>query len=583
MAEPQERECAVCTNDFTTPKILPCGHLLCRECVITWMDSKADAGCPLCRCPIVEQSDRSSSVTVDALPTDFVMEALVESARVLSKDHLCCVCEDVRADFICMQCQDMMCSACAKVHKKMSISRSHDVESVSTVTPERLAASRPALCADHGDKQADSFCFCHRLVVCKSCKVQKHSECLKVSDFDFEIHSAENSLTHLTKILVEAEQKLEQVIGQVTSRLQEVDVSEQEDMSQVDKICECLQTLVEDFRMRLMEKTRTSHLQIRNSLRDVKTNFSNRLGKVTSHRHIVTRATAVSPRPAVIHMTQALTDRVNSLDLSSHFEDVWVKPLLSAKWCLEVVARIEQELLRLEQLKTETKTYLPSSSQQLNEAMKAGQSSFSSCSFKVEKTDKQIKPYLPSDSSKKKKFVKKSQLNPQPPVLVFHDNCGTNIRLTNGNRTAERTELNTIDDGVVVSRDPMLANVLYEVRVDAGSSVYNYLSLGVTRISPARLTVTLWSTDLQDSAIIMPCWVYHQGESAPLPLASELRRLEVGSRVGVLVTSSNDLHLYINGQDQGVAAHNVTQPWFAVFDIGSLVTKVTALPTSFRT
>ncbi|PVD22030.1 hypothetical protein C0Q70_17833 [Pomacea canaliculata] len=223
MAEPHERECAVCTNDFITPKILPCGHLLCRECVISWMDSKPDAGCPLCRCPIVEQSDRSSSDTVDALPTDFVMEALVESARVLSKDHLCCVCEDVRADFICMH---------------------HDVESVSTVTPERLAASRPALCADHGDKQADSFCFCHRLAVCKFCKVQKHTECSKVSDFDYEIQLSENSLTDLTKILVEAEQKLEQAIGQVTSRLQEVDVSEQEDMAHVDKTCDRLHKLL---------------------------------------------------------------------------------------------------------------------------------------------------------------------------------------------------------------------------------------------------------------------------------------------------------------------------------------------------
>ncbi|XP_025114372.1 E3 ubiquitin-protein ligase TRIM33-like isoform X2 [Pomacea canaliculata] len=550
MAEPHERECAVCTEELTTPKILPCGHLLCRECVISWMDSKPDAGCPLCRCPIVEQSDGSSSDTVDALPTDFVMEALVESARVLSKDHLCCVCEDVRADFICLQCQDMLCTACTKAHRKLSMSRSHDVESISTVTPERLAASRPALCADHGDKQADSFCFCHRLVVCKSCKVQKHSGCLKVSDFDFEIHSAENSLTHLTKILVEAEQKLEQAIGQVTSRLQEVDVSEQEDMAQVDKTCDRLHKLVEDFRDKVKDKTRVSHLQIRNSLRDVKTALSNRVGKVTSHKLIVTRAVAVSPRPALIHMTQALTDRVNSLDLSADLKQVvWEIPLSSAEWSQEVVGRIKNELLKLEHLRTKFKK----------------KSSFSSCSFKVEKTDKQIK------------------FDPQPPVFVFHDNCGKNIRLTNGNRTAEKIELNTIGDWVVVSRDPMLANVLYEVRVDAVTDGYTELALGVTTISPAGLTVTTWSTDLQDSVIIMPGWVLYQQKHMAIPLTKELGRLKVGSRVGVLVTSCNDLHLYINGQDQGVAAKIATQPWFAVFSISSSVVKVTALRTSWRT
>ncbi|PVD22045.1 hypothetical protein C0Q70_17848 [Pomacea canaliculata] len=359
MAQSHERECAVCTEDFTTPKILPCGHLLCRECVISWMDSKPDAGCPLCRCPIVKQSDGSSSATVDALPTDFVMEALVESARVLSKDHLCCVCEDVRADFICMQCQDMLCSACTKVHKKMSVSRSHDVESVSTVTPERLAASRPALCADHGDKHAKYFCREHRLPVCSACKSHKHKVCRETNYLDDEIKSVQNSLTDLTKNLVEAEQKLEQAIGQVTSSLQEVDVSEQEDMAQVDKVCDRLHKLVEDVFNKLKDKCRKKHLKIRKSLCDVKTGLSNRLGKVTSHKHIVTRAVAVSPRPALIHVTQALTDRVNSLDLSTDLQgEVWAKPLSSVECCQEVVRRIQDELLMLKQMtESEVKFY----------------------------------------------------------------------------------------------------------------------------------------------------------------------------------------------------------------------------------
>ncbi|PVD22031.1 hypothetical protein C0Q70_17834 [Pomacea canaliculata] len=356
MAQPQETECAVCTNDFTIPKILPCGHLLCRECVISWMDSKHNAGCPLCRCPILEQSDGSSSDTVDALPTDFVMEALVESARVLSKDHLCCVCEDVRADFICMQCQDMMCSACTKVHSKLPGTRSHDVESVSTVTPERLAASRPALCADHGDKHAEFFCTNHSLAVCSACKANKHKVCPEVNILQDEAEAAQNSLTDLSKILVEAEQMLEQAIGQVTSRLQKIDVSEQKDMAQVDKACDRLHKLVEDVCNKLKDKSRTSHLQVRNSLRDVKTALSNRVGKVTSHKHIVTRAAAVSPRPALIHMTQALTDRVNSLDVRANLQrEVWVEPLSSVECFEELVRRIVNELPMWKQQKTESK------------------------------------------------------------------------------------------------------------------------------------------------------------------------------------------------------------------------------------
>lgn len=57
-------------------------------------------------------------------------------------------------------------------------------------------------------------------------------------------------------------------------------------------------------------------------------------------------------------------------------------------------------------------------------------------------------------------------------------------------------------------------------------------------------------------------------------LGKGLRRLEVGSRVGLLVDSSNYLHLYINGQDEGVVAKRVTLPCFAFFNICSSVTKV---------
>lgn len=46
---------------------------------------------------------------------------------------------------------------------------------------------------------------------------------------------------------------------------------------------------------------------------------------------------------------------------------------------------------------------------------------------------------------------------------MFQENCGY-IRLTNCNRTAERIKPYADGDWVVVSRDPMLVNTLYEVR-----------------------------------------------------------------------------------------------------------------------
>ena len=89
--EADDKECPVCHELFTDPKLLPCGHLLCRHCLISWLQSKEH--CPLCRCVIVDPKERTDGQSLediaDGFPTDFAMAALVESQQLLSKDHSC--------------------------------------------------------------------------------------------------------------------------------------------------------------------------------------------------------------------------------------------------------------------------------------------------------------------------------------------------------------------------------------------------------------------------------------------------------------------------------------------------------------
>ena len=53
--------------------------------------------------------------------------------------------------------------------------------------------------------------------------------------------------------------------------------------------------------------------------------------------------------------------------------------------------------------------------------------------------------------------------------LGFHDNCGKMIKLSNNHQTAQRTSRGgdvfflIFQDGMVISRDPMLTDMLYQV------------------------------------------------------------------------------------------------------------------------
>ena len=134
--EPNHMECTVCHEHFTLPKLLPCGHLLCRHCLVTWLKSQPEANCPLCRCSIVdpkERKGRSFEDIADSFPTDLAMAALVEADRLLSKQHVCCVCVNVAAVSMCLNCGDMLCPSCVTVHGKLSATKYHRVEDLSLI------------------------------------------------------------------------------------------------------------------------------------------------------------------------------------------------------------------------------------------------------------------------------------------------------------------------------------------------------------------------------------------------------------------------------------------------------------------
>ena len=59
-------------------------------------------------------------------------------------------------------------------------------------------------------------------------------------------------------------------------------------------------------------------------------------------------------------------------------------------------------------------------------------------------------------------FIFIDLLTDQKVSLSFHDNCGKKIRLTNNHQTAQRTSSDK-GDGIVMSRDPMLTDMLYQV------------------------------------------------------------------------------------------------------------------------
>ena len=127
--------CPVCQRGFTNPKMLPCLHTFCQQCLADSLQ-RSNIGngqgflCPICRyeCQVPKRG-------VPALPHNVFYETLQdylsrkgadEAAGISKKGKQCEACESgARAEKKCIECDDWMCAGCCDLHAKVKVTRSH--------------------------------------------------------------------------------------------------------------------------------------------------------------------------------------------------------------------------------------------------------------------------------------------------------------------------------------------------------------------------------------------------------------------------------------------------------------------------
>ncbi|XP_070200611.1 E3 ubiquitin-protein ligase TRIM56-like isoform X2 [Littorina saxatilis] len=537
--EANERECSVCHEEFREPKVLPCGHLLCRHCLLSWLQSQPQAHCPLCRCAIVEGEagqGGASSVedTVEGFPTDLAMAALVEAQRLLSKDHSCCVCEDVAATSLCLHCGDTLCKACTRVHGKLSMTKHHRVEDLTSLTAEQLTASRPSTCAAHPEETCKLFCPSHGLSVCLLCASSKHRGCPQLKDLQEKTEEARALLAEMAARLSAGEAEIDRAISELERHLHDTETRTKKSVAQMEADLDRLQAALNACRRRIGQLAEGATSDDREAVQDGKSFLLQKRSKLTSHKAVIERATGSKSGDVVNDMMTSMEQRIQELDCSATLP-ANAKVISKVSLVIDpgVVTRIEQDLAQLGQVNT-----------------------------------------IPAV------FTAISNLHES---FSFHDNHGKNIVLSNNKQTAERTRGN--DHAIVMSRDPMQVGVLYEVQIDkwddsCGARVHYHLVVGVVTQPPDTLTLSKWSGVLHPAAVLTYTAVKDSGPTAFKfsTIGSALKSLRAGSRVGVAVDSSHGLHLYVNGQDQGVFYTNLPQPCYALFDVSDYTRKITTLP-----
>lgn len=177
-------ECSICNNPFDEtvrlPRNLPCGHHFCTACLGSWVINRKTARSKhTITCPIDGAESDVKNGDATTLATNFGLIPLIAAALrppPLSSDVACELCEEKHdATHRCLECQQCMCDALTKFHRRMSGTMSHRVVSLAEwrANPQLPAGSGAAapivhLCKSHG-KPADLFDLDCGLFLCAQC------------------------------------------------------------------------------------------------------------------------------------------------------------------------------------------------------------------------------------------------------------------------------------------------------------------------------------------------------------------------------------------------------------------------------
>ncbi|WAR01468.1 TRI45-like protein [Mya arenaria] len=248
--------CALCHDEYTDPRELPCLHAFCKSCISDHM-TKATKGqrapksfdCPVCK-RYVDAPDPHQPPTAwsDMLPASHLLTSLMDSVRLRNDVSKCDPCfrrkDKVIAAKWCKECAEALCEQCVSFHRSLKYSQNHTLMDFEELRQQPIKNTLPRPpCPDHENTTLGFFCEDHQKVCCSSCVTVDHRKCSHVTtsvDAAAKYRTEVDVLTeklrhqngwsarilenrqHSTKLLDDAESQLKSQIVSIRSQFDEL-------------------------------------------------------------------------------------------------------------------------------------------------------------------------------------------------------------------------------------------------------------------------------------------------------------------------------------------------------------------------
>ena len=313
----QEVTCGICHDQYQEPKIFPCCHYYCKQCILTLARrSKANQPfpCPDCREPIVLPENNP-----DRLPTAFFINRMKELHSRMEKAHgkveaLCEMCSGGgKAMAFCRQCTHFICEECVKSHQRIKVYARHTISTLEELKQGgaqdlHIEEIPPPKCEVH-EEAKKLYCFDCSQLICRDCIVIDHAG----HKYEFVKKAAPETKKKLNECLTPLKKlgsSLQHAVERVRDAKTAVKANGQSITEEANMLFQELHKIIENRKEQLLKESAETVLQKMKNLSVQEKGISISLGTVQSLVDFVERTLENASDEEVVTMQDNVLSRV---------------------------------------------------------------------------------------------------------------------------------------------------------------------------------------------------------------------------------------------------------------------------------
>ena len=282
--------CAVCSKPYNDPRILPCLHSYCLQCLHHEIEKSGSQ--QMFQCPICERNTSIPVGGASVLPQNLHLGFEVEVAGYMSKmgnnsDVACDHCIDGDngpAVVFCCTCHQFLCKVAYECHRTGRHLSKHNMVGLdqegarqlhTTMKPRDHYCSQP----NHGSNDLNFYCETCSLLVCRDCTTATHkTHTMKEISTVAKTHQME--ITGAFEDAREVVTKLTGAMDENNRMIEQVEISKQTGSLAINKAFETLQQTLEERKKTLLSELEAISLSKTTALTLQKEQFEKMVGDI---------------------------------------------------------------------------------------------------------------------------------------------------------------------------------------------------------------------------------------------------------------------------------------------------------------